>query len=574
MIMKNNCKKIFLIFTLFFLLPCPVFAIDIPDAGKLIEGIGKKPIVPLDDQSLQITIDILPDVMPSDKLPKEKIEVKGWKITGNTIFEENVLKSQIPESLDKSLSLSDMMDVSKAITRYYRDKDYTLVYAYIPSQDIKDGIVEIAVLEGKFGKIDIQKDNSVRLRDEVINSVVKNSMKEGDIIQKKNIEKGLLLTKDLNNTGIETKATVKPGAEVGTADLILQLQEASPLSVDTTVDNYGSRYTGYYRAGATVTENDLSGWGESISVNGVHSDGLDYVKASASLPVGGWGSRLGAAYSAMSYDLGKEFDDLDANGNAYAQSAYFLHPLIRSREFNLYLHIQYDHKTSEDNIDLAEWKKDLTINALTCSFFVNGKDNIYGGGSYNVTATGYSGDLSIDTPEAKIEDAETAQTDGSFSKVTLNAWRLQKLTDSFSGYLSLNGQYNVGSRNLDSSEKFSIGGPLSVRSYPQGEAMSDSAYVLTGELRYDLNQLFKEKIPGEIQLVGFVDYGAGRINEDTWPGAGEDNTRELSAGGLGLNWKMTHFTLKTSYALKLGSEDTTSDTDKDGCFWILASMNF
>jgi hemolysin activation/secretion protein len=142
--------------------------------------------------------------------------------------------------------------------------------------------------------------------------------------------------------------------------------------------------------------------------------------------------------------------------------------------------------------------------------------------------------------------------------------RLQNVTDSFSLYGSINGQYAF--KNLDISEKMELGGMYAVRAYPEGEAFGDEGYVLTLEARQQLPR-FIERLPGQVQLIGFVDTGTVKVNHNTW--TSEDNSRTLSGAGVGLTWmEYNNFTLRAYYALKLGGEDATSAPDRSGRFWI------
>ena len=148
--------------------------------------------------------------------------------------------------------------------------------------------------------------------------------------------------------------------------------------------------------------------------------------------------------------------------------------------------------------------------------------------------------------------------------------RLQSVTDTISLYAGINGQ--VASKNLDVSEKMELGGINGVRAYPEGEAYADQGYLLTLEARMLLPK-FSEQIPGQVQLVGFVDTGSVTLNKNPWaPG---DNRRTLSGAGIGLNWTAyNNFVVKASYARKLGSGTATSAPDKSGRFWIQAVKYF
>ena len=80
-------------------------------------------------------------------------------------------------------------------------------------------------------------------------------------------------------------------------------------------------------------------------------------------------------------------------------------------------------------------------------------------------------------------DALTAGAAGTYSKVNYSASRLQRLNDAWSLYANFAGQ--SANKNLDSSEKFALGG-MGVRAYPQGEASGDAGSLLNLEVRYNL----------------------------------------------------------------------------------------
>ena len=81
----------------------------------------------------------------------------------------------------------------------------------------------------------------------------------------------------------------------------------------------------------------------------------------------------------------------------------------------------------------------------------------FGGGGYSAYAiNGTFGNLDIRTPLALFIDELTARTNGNYGKLGFNALRLQRLTDSWSLYASINGQF--ASQNLDISDTMELGG--------------------------------------------------------------------------------------------------------------------
>ena len=117
-----------------------------------------------------------------------------------------------------------------------------------------------------------------------------------------------------------------------------------------------------------------------------------------------------------------------------------------------------------------------------------------------------------------------------------------------------------------------LGGMNAVRAYPEGEAYADEGYVATLEARMKLPKL-SEQMPGQMQLIGFVDAGSVTINKNPWF-AGK-NTRSLSGAGAGITWAdNNNFFVRAYYARKLGSEPAISAPDRSGRFWIQAVKYF
>jgi hemolysin activation/secretion protein len=194
-----------------------------------------------------------------------------------------------------------------------------------------------------------------------------------------------------------------------------------------------------------------------------------------------------------------------------------------------------------------------------------------GGGQTNYAATWSTGNIDLQTAAVLALDANTAQTNGHFDKLAFNLSRLQRVNDTLSLSAAINGQ--VASKNLDTSEKMELGGMYGVRAYPEGEAYGDRGYVLNLEARWLLPKL-TATLPGQVQLIGFIDSGSVNINKSPWPGSGI-NQRTLSGAGIGLNWSESNdFMVRAYYAFKVGSEAATSAPDADGRFWIQAVKYF
>jgi hemolysin activation/secretion protein len=464
------------------------------------------------------------------------------------------------------LSLSALRALAAKIADYYHSHGYFLAQALLPAQDIKDGAVTIAVVEGQYGKVTLR--NQSNLSDGLAHRLL-DGLNSGDAITIAPLESRLLQLSDL--PGVNVKSTLVPGASVGASDLIVDVTPGRRVSGSIDADNSGSRYTGEYRTGATLNINNPFGLGDVATLRAFTSwDGLNYGRAAYQLQFGK--ADAGVAYAALDYDLGREFDSLKAHGTAQIASAYGRYPLLRSRNNNLFAQINVDAKTFRDKLDVTTpaTVTDKKANVAMLSLLGDHRDRFGGGGLSTYSLTWSSGSLDLESPEALSADAATAHSNGHYDKLGLNVMRLQSVTESLSLYAALQGQ--LAAQNLDVSEKMGLGGANAVRAYPEGEAYVDQGYLVNLEVRLSLPR-FSEFMSGQVQLVGFLDSGAGRLRKDPWDEG--RNHRTLSGGGLGVNWLMpSSFVVKAYYAHTIGAAAATSAPDKDSRFWINAIKYF
>ena len=479
-----------------------------------------------------------------------RIIVNRLRITGAKVYSEADLLAVTGFQPGRELSLTELRGMAARIADYYHRSGYFVAQAYLPAQDIKDGIVTIAVIDGQYGKVTL--NNKTNVSNNLANGLL-SGLNSGDVVASEPLEHRLLLLSDL--PGVKVNSTLVPGATVGSSDLIVNLIQGPRISGSIDADNAGNYYTGEYRLGATVNYNEPLGLGDVASLRVLTSGkGLNYARGSYQLQLGK--ATVGAAYSAMEYELSRGvYEGAGYNGTVKVASLYASYPLIRSRNNNLYAGLNYDDKTFEDNIN-STTLRDKKAQVLTASLYGNRRDSLGGGG-----VTGYSLALSA----GNIDNNNAGEINGNFNKLAFNLSRLQRVTDTVSLSAVASGQ--LASTALDSSEQMELGGMYNVRAYPEGEGYGDEGVVLNVEARLQVPK-FSESMPGQLQLIGFVDAGTVRAHNAA-------NRRTLSGAGVGLNWSDTNnFMVRAYYAYKLGDEAATSAPDKSGRFWIQAVKYF
>lgn len=531
-----------------------------PNAGTIADSVKERNIAVPPKTNVQIEVSGDKEEAQTQKAGY-KIQVSGFHITGQTAFPEEKLQALVKDDVNRELTFSEMEAVARRIAQYFHEQGYMVAKAYIPTQTLTDGILEIAVMPGRYDGLEIR--NHSRLSDKAAKRIL-GRIKSGDYVRKPILERTLLLMSDTG--GISIKAILAPGQSKGTTKLIVDISNTDAVTADLSMSNYGNRFTGKDLRTLNLDVHNVSGRGDGITLDvnnsggGLTNAGLNYT-----LPIGTHGARLVLGYEQLHYSLGQEYEEIDVNGSLKNASICGIYPLVRSRNYNLYAQIGYNHNKIVDRIDQYDAYSDKHTNIWTLGLNGDSRDKFHGGGFNSFALDLTSGRLNIDGGHdeydrpAQTNDDNGPRTAGSFTKAKLNFQRLQYINDHVNLYLGLTGQ--LASKNLDSTEKLYLGGANGVRAYPQGEASGDQGYLFTGELRWQLPN-------PSIQLAAFVDCGHVTVNKDPWSGAG-DNSLTRSGAGLGIIFSSRkEYTVRMDYAWKVGSEKTTSDTDKNGRWWI------
>ncbi len=523
-----------------------------PDAGQMLEGLRPAPVLPhIEAPATRVeehAIANLPDGM--------RVMVKGLRISGQTVFSEAELLALMHDGIGKELSLAELNLLAARITRHYRQHGYLVARAYLPAQDIRDGRVEIAVLEGRLGKVEVA--DTVGIAGSALAPVY--ALPTGQPLHGYGLEGSLLPLADL--PGVEVKSTLKPGASIGTSDLLVEVTPGKALAGSLDFDTYGNRYVGDYRYGGSVYFNNPMKRGDQLSLRAQTSgDGLAYGLVGYQLPLGRYGTRVGAAWSEMRYRLGKDFSSLDASGDAGVGSVHVSHPFVRGRALNLYGQARYETKNLVDRVGATATQTNKSLGNWTVGINGDKTDALGGGGSNSFSLSYTTGSLGLDATSQNI-DAITAQSLGRFGKTNLSFQRLQRLTDATDFYFSYAGQW--ADKNLDSAEKFALGGVYGVRAYPQGEANGDDGQLATAELRWRANDRW--------QFKGF--YDDGRVNTNRNPWLAGNNARHLSGAGVGATFNADKLSVNLLAAWRGGSGSPTSDADRTPRVWLQAVRYF
>lgn len=542
----------YLVLALAALLPAAALAQQIPNAGRILQEQATEPQPPAPSPELNLSSPVSGTVAPGGP----QARVTRIDLTGNQAFSTEQLLARLGDYQGKSYDLAGMQDLANQLTRYYRDAGYPFARVYLPAQGLENGVLRLQVVEGRYGEVKTEGDATLAARAQAYLS----PLKSGDIIESASLERAALLLSDL--PGVTASPIIRPGQQLGTGDLVVQVDRGDRVNGSVGLDNQGNRYTGQYRANAALSINSPFMLGDQITLRAQRtSESLNYGDVGYSAPLGSSGLRGRVGYGYTGYELGKEFSDLDAHGTAKVASVGLSYPLIRSQSRNLTIGIDFLHKKLRDDYRAAEIEQNKFSNSVPIAAQFDVRDSLGGGGLTYGALSWTPGTLKLDGNLATA-DSLSANSAGHYSKLNLDIARLQSVSSRWSLFGRFSGQWT--NDNLDSSEDFGLGGPAGVRAYPVGEGYGDRGWLAQVEVRYAAGA-----------VTPFAFYDAGRVEISSHPWQTGENFRRVAGAGVGARVAVGGWRGEATVAWRTDGGAPQSDSrDHKPLFWVSAQYLF
>jgi len=404
-----------------------------------------------------------------------RFTVNAFAFTGNTAFPEAVLKRRLERFVDLQLNLHDLVRAADAITRFYQDRGFPIARAIVPAQKVEKGVVRIEIIEGRVGKISVV-GNQRYAADTLLQYA--QSLPSAGLVTLGSLERSLLLMNDL--PGLTARATLQPGAEFGATDVLIRAEE-KVASGFISLDNRGREEVGERRVDASLDLHNPLTVGDQLGVRMIKSehDLLTFARISYSLPVSANGMRAGLTHSRTEYRIGGAFAALEFT---------LSYPSVRSRARNIVYGLGL-RRTASKQAALGVPTEDHQIDIVSASVL----GNWVHGDSAATNATLVVSGNGKSNPYGTRQDAQ-------YAKLDLDVNHLRAASRTWDLYLR--GNLVLSREALADTEKFSLGGPDSVRAYRASELRGDQGWLATVELR---RQFQVANTPG----VGHVFYDIG-----------------------------------------------------------------
>ena len=468
-----------------------------------------------------------PPTGKAEHLPLAHVFVREIRLTGNTAISAQELATVTAPYANRDLTSEDIESLRLALTHYYINKGYINSGAIIPDQTVTDGVVTLRIIEGELNQIEIT--GNTHLRANYIQNRL--ALDAGPPVNLNALQRRLQLLQQ--DPLIERlNAELSPGVGPGDSILHVRVDERRPYSVWIGFNNYQSPTVGAERGLISLAHQNLTGYGDSLSVTYGGSEGVNpQLDAYYTFPLTARDTTVSLEYRKNDFTAVEEpFDPLDIDSHSDIYGLTIRHPVYRTPNQEIAFALTGEHLESKQFL-------------LGTPFsFSPGVEN----GKAKVTALRLALEWTDRSPTQVIAARSRFSVGVDVWDATINRSSLPD--GQFFAWL---GQFQWaqrwGARNIQTLmrmdlqlasdpllplEQIAVGGRFSVRGYRENRLVRDNGFIASFETGIPVinNQWWADMV----QLVPFVDFGTAWNTTVPTP-----SPRTLASVGMGLRWALT-----------------------------------
>jgi hemolysin activation/secretion protein len=466
----------------------------------------------------------------------------------------------------RGITLGMIEAVADTITRYYRERGFILAKAYIPQQQVRDGIVTLTILLGELGEVDVH--NNKRYSTNSLKRVFKNDY--GNPITNDGVEEKLYLLNDL--PGLSVQGYFEPGSQVGDTKFNVNVTGEQWYDASLRLDNHGAERSGKNRAFAQFQIHNPTTLGDQIDLSVLQSfspQNATYGAFAYTIPV---------MTPRLKFSLGASTNDF-VLGSGNKESTIVANTLVlkgKSTVFDSSLRYQIERSRVTNysaQLKVMRIKSQLQIGETNSNPFDNIVENYELSFDYDrlnekkrVLQQANIAIISSNLTDGGLEGQEKNPT-----ILTADYSRLSFINIPFTKYetrlvLRFSGQY--AGKSLGSVNQWAMGGPTRMRGFTINEYYADDAGYLSADWifkgpSFNGYKIFGEKLESMFQPFVFADIGYGKVHSFQQSAVADDSTKaELADVGVGLKLGYTdHFKGNLMVAKSVKSTNTALTED-------------
>lgn len=440
----------------------------------------------------------------------------------------------------RGVTLGMIETVADTITQFYRERGFILAKAYIPKQKVRDGVVNLTLLLGELGEVEIEDSKRVSTR------LIKNTF-NNDIhkpVANWKIDEALYLINDI--PGLQAQGFFSPGGQVGDTRMTIKVLEEKWTTMNLRLDNHGSEATSENRVYADIFVHNPLGIGDELYfavLNSYSPDASTYGSIRYNSFLGSPKFRSSIGFSTNDFVSRNVRQELSPvfTGESDVADISLSYIFKRSRVKNYSTEIKYmDIDTSLDaGVSSEPTGKSAKKVSLTFNFdILNEKRRQL-----------YVGSVGLHNAKTVSSGGFDGTTKGNDRFLTFDISMLSFMSIPFTEVQTrvlLKSSLQYAGKSLSNLNGINLTGPSKTRGFGINGFQSDDGLYFGADWIFNLPKfggakLFGESINRVFQPYVFVDGAYGvvqEINEDT----DEKITGRLANAGVGMKfnlWKVS-----------------------------------
>lgn len=493
-----------------------------------------------------------PDITTSHAAPTgvapggKTVTIDHFEFTGNTRFSANELATITATYTHRPVTLFQLYEAADRVADFYVSRGYTLASVAVPPQKISDGTVRLLVSEGRVAQITVENNHGYTA-DEVRRYFP--DVAPGSVYRGSDVQDSLRVLNTL--PGLKARAVLRPGAEYGTSDLVVKVEE-KPIEGSINIDNYGRKDIGEFRVSAIGQFNNPLKVEDQLTLLALRSENglLDYGYIEYSLPINFTGTRLHVSYGNAEFDVrNSPIDGRNRSGRLLIEQPLLNHGATR-------LSVNGGVSRTIANADFTG----ILFNRTAISLFEFGALLIHSYANLAVTQINTTLHSNFESQDRSDLAAASVTHGRELLRWELDVQHLQPLFWQTQLLAHFNGVYSPDP--LVDTEMFSLGGADNIRGYPAGEIRGDRGYAGSLTLRRPFNWAGVQWVPRT-----FIE--AGSVFMIDAP-SGFDRKESLTSAGIGADIGWNRVTVHADWAFPLDNRNVSDGRDSSRVFGALS----
>ena len=424
--------------------------------------------------------------------------------------------------------------IARVVTEYYRERGFILATAYVPEQNVEDGIIRLNVLEGRLGNVTVS-NNTV-----YANDIIKSSLTReiGEPVTAGGIDSALRRINAI--PGVRVRGSFSPGQNVGETSLNLSVLDETSWVSNVIMDNYGSETTGETRLRAQTQWLNIRKKGHHLTLAVLRTEGPDsslFGLVEYAMPVTADGrGRIRANINSNEFTVGASIGIPEITGETvnYSISGSYQFLLSRTEELRVQSGLTFkDILFDVGGVASLSTEQEISTFNISASYKRLWDEQLLL----------FVGAIGVD--QGHIMDGELLGQSTDFTKTLVSLSLLKRFSGVYNWFTKNESAFNVvfkanaqySETFLSSVEQFSLGGPTAVRAFSVSDVSVDSGVYAGFEIYFNLpiDPLTRFNLPIEpLKPFLFYDYAYGVARR---PGGGDEKDAIIKGYGLGLSIK-------------------------------------